>query len=122
VSFAFGYLYDENLAPSYAQALRDLEPLVDCRQIGDVDAPPKGTLDPQILEWLDGRQLVLITNNRASMPVHLADHLAAGGHIQGIVVIKRTMSPGELADELLFIAGGSFPDEYLDRIIHLPIT
>jgi hypothetical protein len=36
------------------------------------------TLDPEILLWCEAHRFILVTNNRRSMPRHLADHLAMG--------------------------------------------
>ena len=43
-------------------------------------------------------------NNRRTMPVHLADHLALGPHIPGIFVIGENMGMGAIIDELFLIA------------------
>ena len=51
-------------------------------------------------DWCEIHEFILVTNNRKSMPKHLADHLA----------------------ELILIAGASFPKEYQDRIEYLPLS
>jgi hypothetical protein len=38
------------------------------------------------------QQFALATYNRASMPIHLRDHLAAGRHIPGVFVLRRKMT------------------------------
>jgi hypothetical protein len=43
------YLIDENLSPAYADQLRRREPALDVYAVGEPGAPPKGTLDPNIL-------------------------------------------------------------------------
>ncbi|CDM97752.1 DUF5615 family PIN-like protein [Limnospira indica] len=43
--------------------------------VGDPGIPPRGTQDPEILLWCELNKFVLVTNNRRSMPVHLAEHL-----------------------------------------------
>jgi len=88
------YLLDEHIPPAYrTQILRRAERLAPFAElevwaIGDPDAPAKGTLDPEILLWCESHGFVLVTNNRRSMPVHLADHLAAGQHVPGIFTIS----------------------------------
>ncbi|BBH39321.1 hypothetical protein myaer102_18510 [Microcystis viridis NIES-102] len=47
------------------------------------DAPPLGTLDPEILDYVPSFQRLLVTNNRRSMPRHLKNHWDKGGHIWG---------------------------------------
>lgn len=64
---------------------------------------------------------MLVTNNRRTKPQHLADHLAAGRHVPGIVMLDDDLGIGGNIDELLLIAGASLPDEFRDQIIYLPI-
>ena len=91
-------------------------------QIGDPGAPPHGTLDPDILLWCENNDFSLVTNNRASMPVHLRDHLLAGRHVPGIFILHNKMSLRETVDELALIWLATEPDEYTDLIGYLPVS
>ncbi|MGH9798774.1 MAG: DUF5615 family PIN-like protein [Blastocatellia bacterium] len=119
---------DEHIPPTYrTQILRRAESLslsseLEVWAIGDPDAPAKGTLDPDILLWCESHGFVLVTNNRRSMPVHLADHLIAGHHVPGIFTINQDVSIGQLMDELILIAFAALEDEFADHITFLPIT
>ncbi|MEM9904912.1 MAG: hypothetical protein AAF921_07810 [Cyanobacteria bacterium P01_D01_bin.44] len=113
---------DENVDILYAQQLNKQLPEITLLKVGDLDTPPKGTLDPDILIWCEEQNFVLVTNNRASMPVHLKDHLAKGRHIPGIITLGPRLTIGENLAELLLIAQGSFEDDYRDQIINLPLT
>ena len=86
-----------------------------------ITAPPKGTLDPEILLWCENKGCILVTNNRKSMPVHLAAHMALNRHIPGIFILNPKLSIGENLEQLILIAEGSFENEYEDRIEFLPI-
>jgi len=55
------------------------------------------------------------------MPVHLAEHLAQGRHIPGILILNPKLSIGETIDELILIADACFDEEYLDQIVNLPL-
>jgi hypothetical protein len=116
------YLLDENLPPAWRRQLlrRDRNLVIRC--IGDPGTPPKQSPDPVILEWCETHQFILVSNNRHSMPGHLADHLAAGRHVPGILIITGKMTVGRILDELALIAGATLADEYLDQIRFLPIT
>jgi hypothetical protein len=74
--------------------------------------PSRGTPDPDILRWRETQQFVLVTYNRASMPVHLIDHLAAGHHIVGLFVLRGKMSIGQIIEALGAIWLTSEPDQY----------
>jgi hypothetical protein len=124
----FKYLLDEHIPPAYrAQILRRAESLnsdseLEVWVIGDPDAPARGTLDPDILVWCESHGFALVTNNRRSMPAHLADHLAAGHHVPGIFTISPDLSIGQLIDELILIAFAVLEGEFADHITFLPIT
>jgi hypothetical protein len=97
------YLLDEHLNPAYRSQLVRRNPDLVVRIIGDLDVPPKGTLDPDILIWCEINEFILVTNNRKSMPRHLADHLAIGRHIPGILTINTDQSIGQTIYELFKI-------------------
>ncbi len=64
---------------------------------------------------------MLVTNNRASMPGHLADHLALGRHVPGIIQLPRRMNIRAILDDLWLIWAAAQPNEFQDQIVHLPL-
>ena len=76
------YLLDENVDPVFRTALLNREASIIVWKIGEPGVPPKGTKDPEILNWCEENSFLLVTNNRASMPDHLTDHLHKGRHIR----------------------------------------
>jgi len=118
---ASGFLIDENLPPIIAVQMRRHEPRIQALAVGQPGAPSKGTLDPQLLCWIEENDCLLVTNNRASMPGHLRDHLAAGKHIPGILVVPFPLDIGALVKELILIWGASLRGEYQDQIVYLPL-
>lgn len=115
------YLLDENVDPLYANQLRRLKPDLVIRVIGEPVTPAKGTLDPEILCWCEENNFILVTNNRTSMPVHLADHLQNNRHVPGIFILNPNLSIGENIDELILASEASFANEYQDQIDYLPL-
>ena len=118
----FGYLLDEHVNPAYRQAIKRNEPEIEVWRIGEPGAPARHALDPAILLWCEQNNCILITNNRASMPVHLVDHLEEGRHVPGIFVLNPDLSMGQTVDELVLIWTVSDTDEYTDRIEYLPLS
>jgi hypothetical protein len=118
---AIKYLLDENVDPIYRQQFLLKVPDLTMWSVGDPGVPLRGTLDPEILVWCEENQFILITNNRKSMPVHLADHLAEGRHIPGILILGADLSVGENLEELILIAEAAFDDEFCDQIVNLPL-
>lgn len=119
---ALKYLIDENVDPIYPTQIRIRQPELVIGVIGEPFIPSKGTKDPEILEWCEEYDFILVTNNRKSMPVHLKDHLQANRHIPGIFILSANLSVGQNIDELILIAECSFAKEYQNQIIHLPLT
>ncbi len=89
---ALKYLLDENVDHIYQTQLLLHNPDLVVLVVGGADAPPKRTLDPEILCWCEENDVVLVTNNRSTMPVHLAEHLAQGRHIPGILILNPSDS------------------------------
>lgn len=116
------YLLDENLSPVYRQALNQRNSDIVVWRIGDAGTPPRGTPDPDILIWCEQQTFSLVTNNRASMPHHLQNHLLAGHHIPGIFVLNPKMRFGETIEELELIWYASSLEEYADLINYLPVS
>jgi hypothetical protein len=116
------YLLDENVPRALQTALSRKAPELPVWRVGGRGAPPRGTPDPEILRWCEERKVVLVTNNRGSMPVHLQHHLAQGRHVPGIFIMDTGVSLAETADELVLIAGATEPYEHQDLIRFLPLS
>jgi hypothetical protein len=52
--------------------------------------------------------------------MHLREHLAAGRHILGILVVKIGYPAWKIAEDLHLIWGASLPDEINDQIVYWP--
>ncbi|MBI3966659.1 MAG: DUF5615 family PIN-like protein [Chloroflexi bacterium] len=115
-------LLDEHVNPRLGRALKRRSRTVTIWQVGDPGAPGLSASDPDLLLWCEEHGYVLVTNNRASMPVHLRDHLAAGRHVPGILMLNPSLEMGETVEELTLICGASDSDEYVDQIRYLPLT
>ncbi len=118
---SLNYLLDENVDRVYQTQLLQREPSLVVWKVRDPGVPPRGTLDPEILCWCEEYNFVLVTNNRTSMPPHLADHIAQGRHVPGIFILNPNLGIGGNLEELFLIAIASEENEYQDRIVHLPL-
>ena len=116
------YLLDENLDPIFRAELFRREPEMVVWRISDPNTPPRGTLDPEILQWCEENSFILVTNNRKSMPQHLQAHLAKQRHIPGIFELNPNMSIGETIDELVLIWLASDINQYRDLLLFLPLS
>jgi predicted nuclease of predicted toxin-antitoxin system len=115
------YLLDTHVLHALAEGLRRRHLELIVWRVGEPPGPPSDAPDPDILNWCESNDFVLITKDRSSMPVHLADHLARGGHIPGIFILNPDMTLGDIIENLLAAADLSFENEYLDQIRYLPL-
>jgi len=113
-----GILLDENIESRLFAYLRTraLATGIQISAVGEPLAPGLGTKDPDILIWCEKHQYVLVTDNRISMPPHLAEHLKAGRNVPGIIVIKKNVSLSALGDHLLEFVGTALPGEIENQI------
>jgi hypothetical protein len=116
------FLLDENLSPRVKIAVRHLAAEIDILCVGEAGAPPFGTLDPAILDYLEFSQRLLVTENRVSMPGHLDDHWAKGGQIWGLCWVRPQTPIGRLAEELQLIWEASEAEEWIDRLEWIPFS
>ncbi|MDF5728104.1 MAG: DUF5615 family PIN-like protein [Rhizonema sp. PD38] len=114
------FLLDENLSPKLKAAALRLNSAIDILRVGDPDAPSLGTLDPDILCYLELSQRVLVTDNRKSIPRHLEEHWEAGGHIWGLVWLRPSGTIGSWAEALFLIWDTTEAEEWLDKIDWIP--
>lgn len=115
------FLLDENTAHAIGDQLRRRQPEIEILVIGTNPAPSIGTLDPDLLLWLEREGYCLVTRNRRSMPGHLKEHLTADHHIPGIFTLRPKASMGAVIEELLLIWTAAKMDEYRDQIIYIPL-
>ncbi len=115
------YLIDENTTPALADQLRRRQSTLEIMSVGEETAPPKGTLDPDILLWIEEHEFTLVTRNRKSMSEHLHHHLKTGHHIPGILTLRPKASLGEIIEDLLLIWELADANDYHDQIIHIPL-
>ncbi|MGH2516721.1 MAG: DUF5615 family PIN-like protein, partial [Ktedonobacterales bacterium] len=114
------FLLDENLSQRILKSLNQRDAAIDVLQVGGDTAPPKGTLDPEILLYCEAEHRMLVTDNRRSMPNHEADHFAAGRRHWGILTTSRDVSIGELTFQLQLFWEASEAEEWIDRTVYIP--
>ena len=116
-----GFLLDEHVPPTIQARLIQQEPRLRVFAIGDDVAPKRGASDSDLLRWVEANQCLLVTNNRATMPIHLEKHLSEGRHVPGIVQLPRRMNINIVIEDLVLIWTMGAPDEFQDQIVYLPL-
>lgn len=116
------YLIDESLRLSTVAAMRRIEPSLDVHRVGQAEMPRFGTPDQDILAFCEKSDRLLVTLDRASMPAHIAEHLAAGGYTAGVLLVTSGCSFRQLLDDLLLIWSCTAAEEWRDAIHYLPFS
>lgn len=114
------FLIDENLPPKLQSAVLRLNPGIDILRVGDPDTPPLGTLDPELLQYLELSQRLLVTDNRRSIPGHLEDRWATGGHSWGVIWLRPSGTIRAWAETLFLIWETTEAEEWIDKIDWIP--
>src|SRR5947209_2547647 len=73
-------LCDEDTPRGLEAAICHLEPAMDVLRVGDLGAPPRGTLDPDLLLAAEQMGRLLVSRDKKTMPRHLIRHFASGHH------------------------------------------
>ena len=118
------FLLDEDSLGPLWTALQRLEirqgvPL-DVLAVGQEGAPPLGTKDPDLLVWLERHGRILVTNDKSSMPVHLADHLSTGKQVPGIFAIRRGASIQDVIEFITLATEFDEAGDWVDRLTYIP--
>jgi hypothetical protein len=114
------FLLDENASKAQLQAIRQLDPGIDLLRVGDAGAPARGTLDPEILLYCVAERRALLTRNRESMPIHIANHFAQGRHQWGVFRLRPGYSYGEYAVAIHSLWSASDAEQWIDRDEYIP--
>lgn len=115
------FLLDEHVSRAIQRQLRRIEPKINILAVGNPEAPPVGTSDPDILIWMEENGYILVTENRSTIPGHISDHFAMGRHFPGVFWIRPGTGIGSLVEELHLIWHTSEAEEYLDYAIFIPM-
>jgi predicted nuclease of predicted toxin-antitoxin system len=115
-------MLDECVPSALARGLRRHLPDVPVLQVGDSDAPPKGTSDAELLAFCEREKRLLITADRATMPDCVKQHLQRGRHSWGVLVVGWDVSLSRILDELSLVYEASEDREWIDVLYYLPFS
>ena len=104
------------LQQHYATAMNPL----DVVRVGDPPDLPRGTQDPDILLWAEREGRIVLTLDKKTMPGHLSQHLLAGLHSPGILVIRSGSTVLEIIEFLEAVLLASDPVAWQDQLWHIP--
>lgn len=115
------FLIDECVPAAVARGLRRRLAEVSVVQIGEPEAPAKGASDETLLDYCSRDRRILVTADRATMPNHIGEILATGGHTAGVLIIDLEQSLSHVLDDLCLIYEASEQSEWTDILFYLPL-
>jgi hypothetical protein len=77
--------------------------------------------DPVILAWAAENQRVIVTHDVHTMPNHVAERIASGESIAGVLIVPQLMQIGRAIDDLELIVAFTELNEWKDVVRHLPL-
>ena len=114
------FLLDEHLRGLLADAIwdhnarPDADPILFVR-VGDPRNLPLGSQDPEILRWAEREGYILVSCDRRTMVSHFQDHLAAGGHLPGLLLLPGRFALQDAVEYLVLVAHASDLTDWQDR-------
>jgi hypothetical protein len=118
------FLLDENIPSRIWRVIQQhnktQDDLIDAVKVGDMSDLPLSSDDAAILLWAEKYKRILITEDKRTMPVHLAKHLSSGHTCPGIFVLKLSVSASQIVEYLMLVAYSSQAREWQNRIEYIP--
>jgi hypothetical protein len=93
---------------------------LDVARVGDTPALPLGCTDPDILQWAEHEDRILVTFDRRTLAAHLSHHLSQGRHSPGVFMLRRGCRLTDVVAHLALVAYASDGWEWQDRIEFIP--
>ncbi len=115
------FLLDEHVDVAIQRQLLRTNILIEVLRIGDEGTLTAGVDDPEILEWAGKRGFIVVTEDRSTMPNHVAVHMAAGRTFAGLFWIRPDVSIGQVVEELHLIWQVCEAEEFVDRALFIPL-
>jgi hypothetical protein len=93
---------------------------IDALRVGDPPDLPLGSLDPDILLWTEREGRILLSHDKKTMVPDFVQHLHAGRHSPGLLIVHKRYTLPALLGTLEAIAHFGDPADYLDQIDYIP--
>lgn len=77
--------------------------------------------DPEILRWAAEHDRIVLTHDKATMPVFAYERLTKRASMSGLFVISDRVPIRQAIDELLLINESSEQTEWIGLVLYLPL-
>jgi hypothetical protein len=97
------FLIDEYMKRAVAASLHRAEPAIEVFRVGQPGLPALGASDPELLAFCEEHQMVLVSQDRKSMPEHIQRHQLAGRNTFGVLLASPDCTFREMIDDLVLV-------------------
>jgi predicted nuclease of predicted toxin-antitoxin system len=112
-------LIDENFNQRVLRELRRRLPVLDYLLAQEVEVFQQDDL--AVLAWAATHNRVVITHDVNTMTKYAYARLEASQHLPGVIIVPKEMTVGNAIEELVILLTCSQPEEFLNRVIYLPL-
>jgi hypothetical protein len=110
---------DNDLRSSIRTGVLRREPSVDFQSA--LAAGLDGLSDPEVVRLAMAQGRILISHDENSMTGYFSDFLASGSGSPGVMMVPQGSPVGAVIESILLVWIASEADEWIDRIVWLPI-
>src|SRR5438270_13604134 len=109
---------DADLDGRFLRGLRRIATEIDIRTAAD--AGLAGLEDPEVLRTAADSARILVSQDRRTMPGHLARFLKEA-HSSGVILLREAIPIAAAIDELVLIWSASEAEEWVDQLVWIPL-
>lgn len=109
---------DNDIDQTIVRILWQTEPKIDFRTAAEVSL--HGLNDLAVLELAAIEKRILVSSDQSTMPLAFAEFIKSNTSY-GLLIAPQNLSPRIVADELLMIWTASKVEEWINRIVFLPL-
>lgn len=113
------YAADENFNNDIIRGVLRRDASIDIKRVQD--AGLFGADDPTVLKWAAQENRILITHDRATVPMFAVERMQSGKPMSGVFIVPVDASIRRVIEDLLLMARYSEMEEWNHRVIYLPL-
>ena len=109
---------DNDLDQTVLRILWSIEPAIDFWTAAELDL--HGLNDLAVLELAALQKRILVSSDQTTMPIHFAEFIQTNTSY-GLLIAPQSLPVKIVADEILMIWTASTVEEWMNRIVYLPL-
>jgi hypothetical protein len=109
---------DNDLKFAIVKAVRKREPAIDFASA--LESGLDGVSDPELLKRAARDNRILVSHDRRTMLNHFRNHLAAGKHSPGLIIVAQGTAIGSIIEGIILFWAATDSQDWRDQAYHLP--